>query len=84
MQSDCPGLYADIDSVIVHVKKNHKDVRVTDDFVGINPNNNVDPLDNHLRDRQNNEPDVNVDHVEAMPIEFQSYKEKMMSLLLIF
>jgi hypothetical protein len=42
LQSNCLGLYADIDSFIVHIKKNHKDVRVNDDFLGENFNNNND------------------------------------------
>jgi hypothetical protein len=80
LQSNCPGLYADIDSFIVHIKKNHKDVRVTDDFLGENFNNNKDedPLPDHLnRPNENLNIDANVDDIEGLrPVERECYKKK--------
>ena len=50
LQPNCPGLYAYLDSFIVHIKKNHQDVRVTDNLGGENLVNNEDPpLDKNLR-----------------------------------
>ena len=86
-QPNCPGLYADLDSFIVHIKKNHRDVRVTDNFEGENLVNNEDlPLDNHLcHPNENLNNDAKFDNIEALrPLERECYKEKVVSLLLKF
>jgi hypothetical protein len=61
----------------VHIKKNHKDVRVTDDFL-------MRKL--HLnRPNEHLNIDAEFDDIEALrPVERECYKEKVVSLLLKF
>lgn len=76
LQSNCSGRYADLESCIVHVERNHIEVRLTDNFDQANQvNSPLGHLDSYI------DPDV---EMEARPVELESYSKNIQSLLFTF